>query len=113
MQWLTWAIGIIAGAFIGVIFTVLLQDKISDMLAQILSSARIVNQRSARSRPVPCSPAWPMAASTPFAARGLLQMDGVDAVIRSTDDPEVVVTEITHHGWSRAWTRPAGSPPSE
>jgi len=39
-------------------------------------------------------------------ARGMLQMDGVDAVIRSTDDPEVVVTEITHHGWSRALDAP-------
>ncbi len=39
-------------------------------------------------------------------ARGLLRMDGVDAVIRSTDDPEVVVTEITHHGWSRALDAP-------
>ena len=29
-------------------------------------------------------------------------MDGVEAVIRETDDPEVVVTEITHHGWSKA-----------
>jgi ketosteroid isomerase-like protein len=41
-----------------------------------------------------------------FAARGearsLLDMEGVDAVIRETDDPEVVVTEITHHGRSRA-----------
>jgi uncharacterized protein len=26
----------------------------------------------------------------------------VEAVVRQTDDPEVVVTEITHHGWSRA-----------
>jgi ketosteroid isomerase-like protein len=30
----------------------------------------------------------------------------VEAVVRQTDDPEVVVTEITHHGWSRA----AGEP---
>jgi uncharacterized protein len=45
-----------------------------------------------------------------FAGRGpareLLDMEGVEAVIRQTDDPEVVVTEITHHGWSRA----AGEP---
>jgi hypothetical protein len=34
--------------------------------------------------------------------RGLLDMEGVEAVVRQTDDPEVVVTEITHHGWSRA-----------
>jgi uncharacterized protein len=33
-------------------------------------------------------------------ARSLFRMDGVDAVIRETDDPEVVVTEIRHHGWS-------------
>lgn len=25
-------------------------------------------------------------------------MDGIDAVVRETDDPEVIVTEITHHG---------------
>jgi hypothetical protein len=35
-------------------------------------------------------------------ARSLLEMEGVDAVVRETDDPEVVVTEITHHGRSRA-----------
>ena len=40
------------------------------------------------------------------SARELLDMDGVEAVVRETDDPEVVVTEITHHGWSRA----AGAP---
>jgi hypothetical protein len=39
-------------------------------------------------------------------ARDLLVMDGVEAVVRETDDPEVVVTEITHHGWSKA----AGEP---
>jgi ketosteroid isomerase-like protein len=33
-------------------------------------------------------------------------MDGVEAVVRETDDPEVVVTEITHHGWSRAADAP-------
>lgn len=33
-------------------------------------------------------------------ARDLFAMDGVDAVIRETDDPEVVVTEITHYGRS-------------
>jgi len=27
-------------------------------------------------------------------------MEGVEALVRETDDPEVVVTEITHHGWS-------------
>jgi uncharacterized protein len=40
------------------------------------------------------------------SARDLLDMEGVEAVVRETDDPEVVVTEITHHGWSRA----AGEP---
>jgi uncharacterized protein len=32
--------------------------------------------------------------------RQLFAMEGVEALIRETDDPEVVVTEITHHGWS-------------
>lgn len=39
-------------------------------------------------------------------ARELLDVAGVDAVIRQTDDPEIVVAEITHHGWSKA----AGAP---
>jgi uncharacterized protein len=39
-------------------------------------------------------------------SRDLLVMEGVEAVVRQTDDPEVVVTEITHHGWSKA----AGEP---
>ena len=38
--------------------------------------------------------------------RDLLDMEGVEAVVRQTDDPEVVVTEITHHGFSKA----AGEP---
>jgi ketosteroid isomerase-like protein len=38
--------------------------------------------------------------------RDLLVMDGVEALVRQTDDPEVVVTEITHHGWSRATNEP-------
>lgn len=33
-------------------------------------------------------------------SRQLFAMEGIDAVIRETDDPEVVVTEITHHGRS-------------
>jgi ketosteroid isomerase-like protein len=33
-------------------------------------------------------------------AREAFVLDGVDAVVRETDDPEVVVTEITHHGTS-------------
>ena len=32
--------------------------------------------------------------------RQLFSMEGVEALVRETDDPEVVVTEITHHGWS-------------
>jgi uncharacterized protein len=39
-------------------------------------------------------------------ARSLFRMDGVDAVIRETDDPEVVVTEIRHHGWSHLTNAP-------
>jgi uncharacterized protein len=39
-------------------------------------------------------------------ARDLMVMEGVEAVVRQTDDPEVVVTEITHHGFSKA----AGEP---
>jgi uncharacterized protein len=39
-----------------------------------------------------------------FAGRGqsrrAFAMEGVDALVRETDDPEVVVTEITHHGRS-------------
>lgn len=40
------------------------------------------------------------------ASRELFAVEGVEAVIRETDDPEVVVTEITHHGWSRATDAP-------
>jgi len=39
-------------------------------------------------------------------ARDLLVMEGVEAQILQTDDPEVVVAEITHHGWSRATDAP-------
>jgi len=38
--------------------------------------------------------------------RSLLTMDGVDLVVRETDDPEVVVTEIEHYGHSRALDGP-------
>jgi uncharacterized protein len=34
-------------------------------------------------------------------SRQLFEMDGVDAIVRETDDPEVVVAEIEHHGRSR------------
>lgn len=33
-------------------------------------------------------------------ARDLFEMDGVDVLVRETDDPEVVVAEIEHHGRS-------------
>lgn len=33
-------------------------------------------------------------------SRQLFEMDGVDALVRDTDDPEVVVTEIEHYGRS-------------
>jgi len=39
-------------------------------------------------------------------ARQLFEQEGVDQVIRETDDPEVVVTEITHHGRSRVTDSP-------
>lgn len=39
-------------------------------------------------------------------SRELFVLEGVDAAIRETDDPEVVVTEITHHGWSRVTEAP-------
>lgn len=38
--------------------------------------------------------------------RDLIVMDGVEALIRQTDDPEVVVAEIVHHGWSKAADAP-------
>jgi ketosteroid isomerase-like protein len=39
-------------------------------------------------------------------SRDMLVMEGVEALVRETDDPEVVVTEITHHGWSKAADAP-------
>jgi hypothetical protein len=39
-------------------------------------------------------------------ARGAFVLEGVDAVVRETDDPEVVVTEITHHGTSALTGKP-------
>ena len=38
--------------------------------------------------------------------RALFVMDGVEQVIRETDDPEVVVVEITHHGRSTVTDAP-------
>jgi ketosteroid isomerase-like protein len=39
-------------------------------------------------------------------SRELFEMEGIEAVVRETDDPEVVVTEITHHGRSRGTGAP-------
>lgn len=39
-------------------------------------------------------------------SRQMFAMEGVEGVVRETDDPEVVVTEITHHGRSRATDAP-------
>ena len=39
-------------------------------------------------------------------SRAAFVMEGVDAVIRETDDPEVVVAEITHHGHSTVTDAP-------
>ncbi len=36
----------------------------------------------------------------------LFDMDGVDALVRETDDPEVVVAEIEHHGRSLVTQQP-------
>jgi ketosteroid isomerase-like protein len=38
--------------------------------------------------------------------RAAFVMEGVDALIRETDDPEVVVTEISHHGRSTVTDAP-------
>jgi uncharacterized protein len=40
------------------------------------------------------------------ASRELFEMDGVEALVRDTDDPEVVVTEIEHHGQSSVTGKP-------
>jgi len=39
-------------------------------------------------------------------SRSLLVMDAVELVVRQTDDPEVVVTEIEHYGHSHAVNGP-------
>jgi uncharacterized protein len=39
-------------------------------------------------------------------SRELFAMEGVEALVRETDDPEVVVTEITHYGWSHVTGAP-------
>jgi len=38
--------------------------------------------------------------ATASGARHVFEMDGVEALVRETDDPEVLVTEIEHHGRS-------------
>ncbi|TQM05930.1 nuclear transport factor 2 family protein [Pseudonocardia kunmingensis] len=38
--------------------------------------------------------------------RSMLEIAGVDVVVRETDDPEVVVAEIEHHGYSHATAGP-------
>jgi ketosteroid isomerase-like protein len=40
------------------------------------------------------------------AVRGLLAMEGVEARVWETDDPEVVIAEITHHGQSNVTGAP-------
>jgi ketosteroid isomerase-like protein len=40
------------------------------------------------------------------AGRSLLEIAGVDVVVRETDDPEVVVAEIEHHGHSHGTGAP-------
>jgi hypothetical protein len=40
------------------------------------------------------------------SARDLFVMEGVDALVRETDDPEVVITEITHYGRSNVTDAP-------
>jgi ketosteroid isomerase-like protein len=42
------------------------------------------------------------AASAAEGRRSMIDVAGVDTTIRQTDDPEVVVAEIEHHGHSRA-----------
>jgi ketosteroid isomerase-like protein len=44
--------------------------------------------------------------ATAASARELIEIEGTDAVVHETSDPEVVITEITHHGWSRAAAEP-------
>jgi uncharacterized protein len=38
--------------------------------------------------------------------RSLLEIEGVDMIVRDTDDPEVVVVEIEHHGHSHGSSGP-------
>ncbi|MFB9906935.1 nuclear transport factor 2 family protein [Allokutzneria oryzae] len=38
--------------------------------------------------------------------RELLDIQGVHVLTRDTDDPEVVVIEVTHHGWAKALDEP-------
>ena len=38
--------------------------------------------------------------------RGMIDIEGMDTVVRSTEDPEVVIAEIEHHGHSRGLDGP-------
>lgn len=40
------------------------------------------------------------------ASRSAFEMDGVEALVRETDDPEVVICEIEHHGRSTVTGQP-------
>lgn len=44
--------------------------------------------------------------SAAAARRDMIEIAGVDMLVRETDDPEVVVTEISHHGTVRASGEP-------
>jgi hypothetical protein len=48
--------------------------------------------------------------SSMASSRDVFRMEGVDAVIRETDDPEVVVAEITHYGTSAVTGEPYRHP---
>jgi uncharacterized protein len=39
-------------------------------------------------------------------ARKLFEIEGVGVTVHDTGDPEVIIAEITHHGWSRATASP-------
>ncbi|WP_410648924.1 nuclear transport factor 2 family protein [Amycolatopsis sp. cmx-4-54] len=40
------------------------------------------------------------------SSKGLLDMADVEVVVHQTDDPEVVMAEFSHHGWSHATKAP-------
>ena len=39
-------------------------------------------------------------------SKGLVDLAGVEAVVHRTDDPELVLAEFSHHGWSHATQAP-------